>query len=311
LFYGLAAAALAISIAGDAFDKLLLIQVVVEETSPPGAVPQASFIYETFEKYHGEIQYKVVNPHTTTLYVVPTSNLNLYNQIIYWTSLAPYILTWAGTALLLAYYYKRKTGKLNFTFWVIISVPLILYLVGSGLIFSLPSDIPYRFYFRLLFRAGTIGSSVLFGLAFFITSRKLTATKVKDYLMISAMGIIIIGIANEISALQQTYGAAAHSLVLLASYLFSIGLYSSALSISQDIKLRQSLRKSVEQQSTLLDKIGASEMEHEIRKMVIKVMDDLPYQTEEKTGIQTSIEEQDIKEYLNKAIAEVKGKRRS
>jgi len=310
LFYGLAAAALAISIAGDAFDKLLLIQVV-EETSPPGTVPQASFIYETFEKYHGEIQYKVENPHTTTLYVVPTSNLNLYNQIIYWTSLAPYILTWAGTALLLAYYYKRKTGKLNFTFWVIISVPLILYLVGSGLIFSLPSDIPYRFYFRLLFRAGTIGSSVLFGLAFFITSRKLTATKVKDYLMISAMGIIIIGIANEISALQHTYGVAAHSLVLLASYLFSIGLYSSALSISQDIKLRQSLRKSVEQQSTLLDKIGASEMEQEIRKRVIKVMRDLSYQTEEKTGIQTSIEEQDIKEYLNKAIAEVKGKRRS
>jgi hypothetical protein len=40
-------------------------------------------------------------------------------------------------------------------------------------------------------------------------------------------------------------------------------------------------------------------------------MRDLSYQTEEKTGIQTSIEEQDIKEYLNKAIAEVKGKRRS
>jgi hypothetical protein len=311
LFYGLAAAALAISIAGDAFDKLLLIQVVEEKTSLPGAVPEASFIYQTFEKYHGEIQYKVVNPHTTTLYVVPTSNLNLYNQIIYWTSLAPYILTWAGTALLLAYYYKRKTGKLNFTFWVIISVPLILYLVGSGLIFSLPSDIPYRFYFRLLFRAGTIGSSVLFGLAFFITSRKLTATKVKDYLLISAMGIIIIGISNEISALQQTYGAAAHSLVLLASYLFSIGLYSSAVSISQDIKLRQSLRKSVEQRSTLLDKIAASEMEQEIRKQVIKIMRELSYQTEEKTGIQTSIEEQDIQQYLNKAIAEVKGKRRS
>jgi hypothetical protein len=243
--------------------------------------------------------------------VVPTSNLNLYNQIIYWTSLAPYILTWAGTALLLSYYYKRKTGKLNFTFWVIISVPLILYLVGSGLIFSLPSDIPYRFYFRLLFRAGTIGSSVLFGLAFFITSRKLTAAKVKDYLMISAIGIIIIGIANEISALQQTYGAAAHSLVLLASYLFSIGLYSSAASIAQDINLRQSLRKSVEQQSNMLDNIGTSQMEQEVRKKVVKVMKDLSYQTEEKTGIQTSLEEQDIKEYLNKAIAEVKGKRRS
>ena len=313
LFYGLAAAALAISIAGDALDKLLLIQVVVveEETSPPGAVPQASFIYQTFEKYHGEIQYKVVNPHTTTLYVVPTSNLNLYNQIIYWTSLAPYILTWAGTALLLSYYYKRKIGKLNFTFWVIISVPLILYLIGSGLIFSLPSDIPYRFYFRLLFRAGTIGSSVLFGLAFFITSRRLFATKVKDYLIISAMGIIIIGIANEISALQHTYGVAAHSLVLLASYLFSIGLYSSAASIAQDAKLRQYLRKSIEQQSNILDNIGTSQMEQEVRKKVVKVMKDLSYQTEEKTGIQASLEEQDIQQYLNKALAEVKAKRRS
>src|SRR5919197_2622110 len=172
LFYGLAAAALAISISGDAFDKILIIQIV-EEKSPIGAIPQASFIYKTFEKYHGEIQYKIVNPHITTLFVVPTSLLELYNEIIYWTSLAPYILTCAGTALLLHYYYKR-IGKLSLKFWIIISVPLILYLIGSGLIFSLPSDIPYRFYFRLVFRAGTIGSSILFGLAFYITTKNLT-----------------------------------------------------------------------------------------------------------------------------------------
>ncbi len=148
LLYGLAAAALAISVAWDAFDKLLLAQVV-QEKSPAGAIPQSSFIYETFEKYHGEIEYKVVNPQVTTLYVVPSSLLDLYNQIIYWTSLLPYILTWAGTALLLGYYYKR-TGKLDLKFWVILAIPLVLYLVGSGLIFSLPSDIPYRFYFRQL-----------------------------------------------------------------------------------------------------------------------------------------------------------------
>jgi hypothetical protein len=86
LFYGLAAAALVISIGGDAFDKILLIQVV-QEKSPSGANPQASFIYETFEKYHGEIEYKIVNPVTTILFIVSTQLLNLYNQIIYWTSL--------------------------------------------------------------------------------------------------------------------------------------------------------------------------------------------------------------------------------
>jgi signal transduction histidine kinase len=305
LFYGLAAAALAISIAGDAFDKLLLAQVV-EEKSLPGAVSQASFIYETFEKYHGEIEYKVVNPHTTTLYVVPTSNLNLYNQIIYWTSLAPYILTWAGTALLLGYYYKRKRGKLNFTFWLIISVPLILYLVGSGLIFSLPADIPYRFYFRLLFRAGTIGSSVLFGLAFFIISRNLTATKVKDYLIISAIGIIIIGIANEISALQQTYGVAAHSLVLLASYLFSIGLYSSAASIAQDNSLRQSIRKSAIEVSKLVDVFGAARIEQEIENRVLTTAKEQQSVLIKNTGIEPSLTEYDMKQYIGSVLKEIK-----
>jgi signal transduction histidine kinase len=305
LFYGLAAAALAISIAGDAFDKLVLAQVV-EEKSPPGAIPQASFIYETFEKYNGEIEYKVVNPDATTLYVVPTSKLDLYNQIIYWTSLAPYILTWAGTALLLSYYYKRKRGKLKFTFWVIISIPLILYLVGSGLIFSLPADIPYRFYFRLLFRAGTIGSSVLFGLAFFIISRNLTTTKVKDYLIISAMGIIIIGIANEISALQQTYGVAAHSLVLLASYLFSMGLYSSATSISQDNSLRQSIRKSAIEVSKLVDVFGAARMEQEIERRVLSTAKEQQSVLLKQTGIEPSLTEHDMKQYLGSVLKEIK-----
>ena len=69
LFYGLATVALAISIGGDAFDKILLIQVAQEKSSA-GAIPQASFIYKTFEKYHGEIEYKIVNPVSTTLFVV-------------------------------------------------------------------------------------------------------------------------------------------------------------------------------------------------------------------------------------------------
>ena len=41
LFYGLSPASLAISIGGDAFNKILLINVV-QEKSPPGAIPQAS-----------------------------------------------------------------------------------------------------------------------------------------------------------------------------------------------------------------------------------------------------------------------------
>jgi signal transduction histidine kinase len=304
LLYGLAAAALAISVAGDAFDKLLLAQVV-QEKSPAGAIPQSSFIYETFEKYHGEIEYKVVNPQVTTLYVVPSSLLDLYNQIIYWTSLLPYILTWAGTALLLGYYYKR-TGKLDLKFWVILAIPLVLYLVGSGLIFSLPSDIPYRFYFRLVFRAGTIGSSILFGLAFHIITRSLGSTRVKDYLTIAAIGIATIGIANEVSALQQTYGVAAHSLVLLSSYLFTIGLYSSIVSISQDNSLRQSIRKSAIEVSKLVEVIGASKIEQELERRVLNTVNERQQVLKEQTGVDSSLTEYDIRQYLGAVLKEIK-----
>ena len=302
LCYGLAAAALAIQIAGDAFDKLLLVQVV-EEKSPAGAIPQSSFIYKTFKKYHGEIEYKVVNPHTTTLYVVPTSKLDLYNQIIYLTSLVPHILTWLGTFMLLHYYYQRKFGRLNFTFWITLGVPLILYLVGSGLIFSLPADIPYKYYFRLLFRAGTIGSSILFGLAFYITTRDLNSVKVKDYLTIAAIGTTMIGISFSASALQQTYGIAAHSLVLLSSYLFTVGLYSAAISVSHDTSLRKLVRKST---LGLLDNIGTAQMEQELEKRIMKLVVNNQEQMEEQSGVSSSMTKGDIKDYMEQVVQEMK-----
>ena len=242
LFYGLASAMLAITIAGDVFDKVLLIKVV-EEKTPAGTIPNAPFLYKHFDKYHGDIQVKMVNPDITTLVILPSSFKYLFTQVVYWTAAPPFMLTWAGTAMLLYYYFKR-IGKANIQFWVIISIPVLLYIVGSGYTFSFPNDSIYRDYFRILYRAGTIGSSLLFGLAFFIVSRELPSLKVKDYLNISAIGIIMVGIANSISALQMTYGAAGHSLNLLAAYLFGIGLYCSALSVSQDYTIRKSIKKS-------------------------------------------------------------------
>jgi hypothetical protein len=191
-------------------------------------------------------------------------------------------------------------------FWLIIAVPLVLYLIGSGLIFSLPSDIPYRFYFRLIFRAGTIGSSVLFGLAFYIIARNLGSAKVKDYLAISAIGIATIGIANEVSALQQTYGVAAHSLVLLSSYLFAIGLYSAAISISQDNSLRKSIRNSTIEVSKLVEVLGAPKIEQEIERRVLTRINEQQQFLREQTGVYSSLTEKDMRQYLGSLLKEIK-----
>ena len=305
LFYGLAAATFAIAIAEDAYTKLVFIYVV-EEKSSPNAIPQASFIYKTFEKYHGEIQYKVVNPVTTTLWVLPSSLVSLKNSLDYLAAL-PYIFTWLAVATLLRkYYLSVNPGKFPIKFWIMLSIPLVLYLVGSGLIISLPADIPYKFYFRLIFRAGTIGSSVLFGLAYYIATRNLPGTRVKDYLVISAMGIIPIGIANEISALQQTFGVAAHSFVFLSSYLFSIGLYSLAISVSQDSSLRKYIRNSTMQVAKLLDILGTPQMETEIERRVLNTAKEEQSILLKRTGVEPSLTEYDMKQYLGTVLKEIK-----
>ena len=248
LLYGLAAASLAMSITIDAADKILLQQVVVEN-SPRGAVPESSWIYKSFDKYQGQVQYKVVNPETTTQYVVPDSMKAFHKFLVYLVSNPPYILTWITTLMLLRQFYLSNYGrgsKFPIKYWILLSVPLVLYVIGSGLIISLPpAEDPYRYLFRIIFRGGTIGRHILFGISFFIITRKVTEAgirnrnilsveRIKDYLTISAIGIVMIGISNEASALQQTFGVAPHGFVLLSSFLFSVGLYYSAISISQD-----------------------------------------------------------------------------
>ena len=320
LLYGLAAASLALSITIDAADKILL-QQVVEEKSPKGAVPESSWIYKSFDKYQGQVQYKVVNPETTTQYVVPDSMKALHKFLVYLVSNPPYILTWAATLMLLRQFYLSNYGpgsKFPIKYWILLSVPLVLYVIGSGLIVSLPpAEDPYRYLFRIMFRGGTIGSSILFGISFFIITRKVTemgirnrnilsVERIKDYLAISAIGIVMIGIANEASALQQTFGAAAHGFVLLSSFMFSIGLYYSAISISQDDTLRKTIRKSAMQ---LLDNIGTAQMTEEFMARIKKLVLRNQQMLEDEAGIPSELNENNLKEDMELVMEELRKNR--
>ena len=71
-------------------------------------------------------------------------------------------------------------------------------------------------------------------------------------------------IANEASALQQTFGAAAHGFVLLSSF-----MYYSAISISEDSSLRKLIHKSTVQ---LLDNIGTAQMIEELMARIKKLV---------------------------------------
>ncbi len=300
LFYGFAALTLALSIAEDASTKLLMVEVVYEHT-PEGVPTVSSFLYESSEKYNGEIIRKEVNHDTTTLLILPESNKEYYNLLNSTVLPIAFVFRWIASTMLLRNSYQ-KIGKLSLFIWIILSLPLILYLVGkmpgffSGESLS-GVDEPYRYFFRILFRAGTIAGNILFGLAFFMVARKMVSSKLRDYLILTGIGDTIVGIALSTSALEPTYGAAGHSLVLLSSYLFSIGFYLSAISLSQDSSLRKSIKKSM---VDVIDNIGTAQMEQQLRTRILKIVAKEKQTLEEETGgISQEVSEIELREYMS------------
>jgi hypothetical protein len=268
-----------------------------------------------------------LNENTQQAYIRPVRSLTgsittadvIYGSVYVLTSVLSFILTWIATVLLLRHY-SRKLGLTKY--WIIVSIPLAYFLSQFQPLFlysfadlRLSNPVLFGIIYNLIFSISKPAGGVLFGIAFWIVAKSLTSKTVKSYMIISAYGMMLLFTVNQPTGLTlipyPPFGLVTISFMGLSSYLILVGVYSSAISVAQDVNLRKSIRKTVEQHSNLLDNIGTSQMEQEVQKKVVKVTKDLSYQTEEKTGIQTSLEEQDIKEYLNKAIAEVKGKRRS
>ena len=309
LFYAIGTLTLAISIAEDAGTKLLMVQIIQEKTIQ-GSPLETAFLYKSSEKYDGQIVYKEVKSDVTILYVVPNSLLDLYNMLNSIIIPIGFVFRWIASTMLLRNLYRKMT-KIPISFWIILSIPLIIYLIGKMPGFfageSLAGiDEAYRFYFRILFRAGTIAGNILFGLAFFIVAKNLPNSKLKDFLILAGIGDTLAGIALSTSAIEPTYGVAAHSLVLLSSYLFTLGLYSSAISISSDLKLRQSIRESAIESSKLLVSIGSAQITKELEKKVMAVAHTEKERLEKHTGIQPSLTELDMKQYLSSVLKEIK-----
>ena len=88
-------------------------------------------------------------------------------------------------------------------------------------------------------------------------------------------------------------------------------MYSSALSVANDVELRRSIRKSVQENSDLIGNIGEAQFEDQLQKRVLSKTKALSEKLIGETGIASSLEESDIHEYVISAINETKRARSS
>ena len=75
--------------------------------------------------------------------------------------------------------------------------------------------------------------------------------------------------------------------------------------VSQDIALRHSIRKSVTEQSKLLDSIGTAQMEQEFQSRVLTITKKISGKMEEETGVEVSMTEEDMKEHIEMVRKEI------
>ena len=161
----------------------------------------------------------------------------------------------------------------------------------------------------LIFSLGAIFSGVVFGGAFLSVARTLQKeSTLRNHMILAAYGFLLFYIAGSASAAQAAYppfGLASVSFTGLSCYLIYSGLYSSAVTVSQDVSLRHSIRKSVTEQSKLLDSIGTAQMEQELQTRVLTIAKKLSGKMEEETGVEVSMTEEDMKEHIEMVRKEI------
>jgi len=227
-------------------------------------------------------------------------------------SAVAYVLTWISTVILLRPYMK-KIGRIKF--WSIMGFALVYYLISYPLFvlgYFTPSGETDTEVMNniLVVSMSSIVAGIIFGAAFLSIARTLRrGTAIRDYLILAAYGMLIFYIAGSATVSQAAYppfGLVSTAFTGLSTYLIYVGLYSSAVTLSQDLTLRKTIRKSVMEQSKLLDSIGTAQMERELQTSVLTIVKKTSDEMKENSGIEASLSEDDIRDYMSLVIRELK-----
>ena len=117
------------------------------------------------------------------------------------TSVMSFILTWIATVLLL-HSYSKRLGRAKY--WILVSIPLVYFLSQFQPLFlnvltpyRLSEPILFGVVYTLFLSATVPVGGILFGIAFWSVARNMSRNIVKQYMMISAYGMMLLFSSNQ------------------------------------------------------------------------------------------------------------------
>ncbi len=239
-----------------------------------------------------------------------------YGYVI--SSIISFMLWWIATVSVLHRYSEKSRRH-----WLLLSIPLIYFLIQfQPLLLSLFSPfltsqpVLFGIVYQLIFTVSKPVGGILFGVTFWLITRKMSSNNIaRNYMILSAYGLILVFVSNQavvlVSAPYPPFGLATSSFFGLSSYLLLIGIYSSAISVAEDSKLRETILKTAIKEAKFLHSIGTAHMEQTLLDIVQKIAKKNEGELRVQTGIESALSEDDMNNYIEQVIEEVKKSRYS
>ena len=235
------------------------------------------------------------------------------------SSFTSFGLVWLATSLLLKNYTAKSTRKLGkWKFWLLASLPLIYYILSFDVIINnivtFILDYPFLRNLIIYLFAGTkqVGG-FFFALSFFFMSRHVENTNLKNYLILSAVGIMMLFSSLQITVVYLVpyppFGMITLTVMPISYYVVLIGLYYSARSLTYDKELLLKLAKRIRMESdSFLSDIGSAEWSRNLESTVNQVMKQNLDKLESE-DVNSDISAENIKNYVLEVIEEIKDKK--
>lgn len=239
----------------------------------------------------------------------------LLDSIYRVSNIISFFSMWIATALLMNYYREKLVHAL--AYWVILSIPLLYFLVNY-LYETIFAAIVNSYLTLDLIAVSIVVTAFLslskpiggltFALAFWNISKKVSYEKnTRAYMAISGWGVLLIFSANQ-GTLQTVapyppFGLATITVLITGAFLMALGIYNAAVFVSANSSLRKSIHKHAVE-SKLLSLIGHAEMEKEIQKTVDKLARD-KVKLQQDTNLPLELDEKELKKYLAFVLTEI------
>jgi hypothetical protein len=290
LMYGLAAAMISVN----AIDTIIYFDIVIFGAKPIVTTPDSEVLFPD-----------IAGRGFPLVADMQAISLNGY-----------FILTWAGTILLLRHNIQR-IGRLKF--WALVSTPMVFFMsfyigfyesMQASPVQTSEEKYPDILLPLMLMMLSGEAAIILFGIGFRSVAKAITQTnKIHDYMIITAYGFILFFTAASATisgAGYPPFGIANVLLVGPMSYLILIGLYGSAISIAEDSKLRQSIKASTKEELKLLDSIGISQLQQGTEEKVTAAIKENAAILTQRSGVEPTLTDEEIHEIMSQVSFETR-----